>query len=101
MNSKPILDDLDLDNIEAFAKGKERVIGSTLGFAHPADTLKLIAEIRRLKRGEFTEAEFQALCHGFSEDDACRFRQGCEEYQRKLFGDNTIPQESGSPPCSL
>lgn len=43
-------------------------------------------EIDRLKAGRFTEDEFQNLCHTFSADDACRFRQGCEEYQRKLFG---------------
>lgn len=43
-------------------------------------------EISRLKSGDFTEEEFQNLCHKFTEDDACRFRAGCEEYQRKLFG---------------
>ena len=47
----------------------------------------LLTEVDRLKRGEFTEEEFQSLCHNFSEDDACRFRQGCVEYQRKLFGE--------------
>ena len=47
----------------------------------------LAAEVERLKRGDFTEEEFQNLCHNFSEDDVCRFKQGCEEYQRKLFGD--------------
>ena len=46
----------------------------------------LFAEIDRLKRGDFTEEEFQNLCHNFSEDDACRFRQECEAYQTKLFG---------------
>ena len=46
----------------------------------------LIAENDRLKRGDFTEEEFQNLCHNFSEDDACRFRKGCEQYQEKLFG---------------
>jgi hypothetical protein len=43
-------------------------------------------EIDRLKRGDFTEEEFQALCHNFSEDDEARFKAGCEAYQRKLFG---------------
>ncbi len=35
--------DIDLDNIEAAAHGK----GPLGRFAHPADTLKLVAEIRR------------------------------------------------------
>lgn len=45
------------------------------------------AEIERLLAGKFTEEEFQDLCHGFSADDMCRFKQGCQEYWRKLFGD--------------
>lgn len=44
-------------------------------------------EIERLKAGRFTEEEFQNLCHNFTPDDACRFKKGCEEYQKKLFGD--------------
>lgn len=44
-------------------------------------------EIDRLKRGDFTEEEFQNLCHNFSHDDAARFKAGCEKYQRKLFGE--------------
>jgi hypothetical protein len=43
-------------------------------------------EIERLLRGDFTEEEFQNLCHKHTGEDAARFRQGCEEYQRKLFG---------------
>ena len=43
-------------------------------------------EIERLLSGKFTEAEFQGLCHNFSEDDADRFREGCKAYQAKLFG---------------
>ncbi len=44
-----------------------------------------IAEIERLLRGEFTEEEFQNLCHNFSEDDESRFKEGCKAYQDKLF----------------
>ena len=47
---------------------------------------KAANEITRLKEGKFTEEEFQNLCHNFSPDDECRFKKGCEEYQRKLFG---------------
>ena len=50
---------------------------------------ELQAEVSRLKAGTFTEEEFQNLCHTFSEDDACRFRAGCEAYQKKLFGEKT------------
>lgn len=48
---------------------------------------RLVEEVKRLKRGEFTSEEFQNLCHnadvqaGF---DA--FADGCEAYQEKLFG---------------
>jgi hypothetical protein len=34
------------------------------------------AEVERLKKGDFTEEEFQNLCHNFSEDDECRFKKG-------------------------
>jgi hypothetical protein len=47
---------------------------------------RLEGEIDRLKRGDFTEDEFQSLCHNFSADDRERFKKGCEDYQRKLFG---------------
>lgn len=48
---------------------------------------RLVEEVKRLRRGEFTPEEFQNLCHntdiqaGF---DA--FADGCEAYQRKMFG---------------
>lgn len=48
--------------------------------------LFLLTEIDRLKRGEFTEEEFQNLCHNLSTDDQERFKRGCEEYQKRLFG---------------
>lgn len=48
---------------------------------------ELLKEITRLKEGNFTEEEFQNLCHNFSADDKCRFKQGCVDYQRKLFGE--------------
>jgi Tfp pilus assembly protein PilO len=44
------------------------------------------AEVERLKRGDFTEEEFHNLCHNLSEDDEQRFKQGCSDYQKKLFG---------------
>lgn len=57
---------------------KERVAGRLL--------IEAADEIERLLCGDFSESEFQGLCHNFSEDDADRFRVGCEAYQRKLFG---------------
>jgi hypothetical protein len=47
---------------------------------------RLRLEVERLKRGDFTEEEFQNLCHNLSEDDEARFKQGCLDYQKKLFG---------------
>lgn len=46
----------------------------------------LRTEVERLRRGDFTEEEFQNLCHKFGEGDYERFCDGCDEYQRKLFG---------------
>lgn len=51
------------------------------------DIATLRREYARLLRGEFTEEEFQNLCHNMTTDDACRFKAGCEAYQKKLFGD--------------
>lgn len=56
-----------------------------------ADIIKsLETEILRLKSGDFTEEEFQNLCHKFNETDKCRFFDGCAAYQRKLFGESHI-----------
>lgn len=47
----------------------------------------LILEVERLKRGAFTEQEFQELCHnlpGHCTREA--FEKGCRDYQNKLFG---------------
>ena len=43
-------------------------------------------ELTRLLRGDFTDDEVQGLCHNFNDDDVARFKAGCDEYQRKLFG---------------
>jgi len=45
-----------------------------------------IAEIERLREGEFSDEEFQHLCHCIPETDREAFFTGCAEYQRKLFG---------------
>ena len=47
---------------------------------------ELEREVARLKSGDFTEEEFQNLCHNLDESDECRFKAGCEAYQAKLFG---------------
>jgi hypothetical protein len=86
----------DLDNIEAAALGRSRT-GLPFGFEHAADTLRLVAEVRRLRAGRFTEEEFQGLCHGLSPDDRRRFEQGCRDYQAKLFGPITPCQAETFP----
>ena len=75
--------DLLLSFLESYglawvARNRPGLLRETLTFLHK--------EVYRLKSGEFTEEEFQNLCHGFSEADKCKFFQGCHEYQRKLFG---------------
>lgn len=48
---------------------------------------RLLAEIARLKRGDFTPLEIQDFCHKLPETVTPRqFTDGCSEYQRKLFG---------------
>ena len=48
--------------------------------------------VARLKMGEFTEEEFQALCHNLREDCPKRFADGCVAYNRKLFGERSLLQ---------
>lgn len=55
-------------------------------------------EIERLKRGDFTPEEFQNLCHNLHKKTALAkvgnlpqvFCDGCEDYQKKLFGFSPI-----------
>lgn len=78
--TKPMAE-IDLQNILAMAEKR--------GFAHPADTILLVNEIMRLKRGEFTPEEFQEMCHNRHETPGCTsadFAAGCVQYQRQLFG---------------
>lgn len=46
-------------------------------------------EANRLRHGDFTSEEFQALCHHADERSDCTpqsFCDGCHDYQRRLFG---------------
>jgi hypothetical protein len=52
----------------------------------------LAKEITRLKAGDFSEEEFQNLCHKFQDTDKQRFCDGCEAYQIKLFGSSPITE---------
>lgn len=47
---------------------------------------ELEQEVQRLKEGDFTPEELQNLCHRFQREDALSFFQGCQDYQRRLFG---------------
>lgn len=57
---------------------------------------ELTSEIQRLKSGDFTEEEFQHLCHCIPESDRERFFQGCLDYQRQILGsaitDSCVPE---------
>lgn len=85
------LNDTDIDNIEHAAIHGLEGSYKKKPFAHPADTLLLVAEIRRLKRGDFTKAEIHNLCHNLHEKNSnctlAEFQEGCKEFQNKLFGD--------------
>lgn len=58
------------------------------------ENIDLRREIERLKAGDFTEQEFNALCHNLHLKDEPitpqAFCDGCEEYQVKLFGESPI-----------
>lgn len=48
---------------------------------------ELLAEIDRLKAGDFTSEEIQNFCHKISETEpVCKFADGCADYQKMLFG---------------
>lgn len=64
---------------------KKEILANPHHLVKSMDCMFLILEIERLKRGDFTEEEFQTLCHNLPEDDECRFKQGCIDYQKKLF----------------
>lgn len=81
------MSDAELDAMIVTAKTIDDTYGSDVGAADAVR--KLVAEIRRLRRGEFTPEEFQALCHRRDEKPGCSradFVNGCQEYQEKLFG---------------
>lgn len=44
-----------------------------------------LCELKRYRQGRLTEDEFQNLCHNLSDEDEARFKQGCIDYQNKLF----------------
>lgn len=58
------------------------------------ENIDLRREIERLKAGDFTPEEFQALCHNLHLKDEPitpqAFCDGCESYQVKLFGESPI-----------
>ena len=54
------------------------------------------SEIERLKRGEFTDSEFQSLCHNFQDADVERFADGCVDYMNNLFGRCPLVKSNGS-----
>jgi hypothetical protein len=61
-------------------------------FKKPMTKIDLEKEVARLKEGNFTEEEFQNLCHKFQQEDITRFCKGCENYQTKLFGRSPITE---------
>jgi hypothetical protein len=64
------------------------------------DVPALLAEVRRLKRGEFTPDELQTLCHNLSTDDACAFVRGCHAYQTQLFGAEKLREAKEKMPTA-
>jgi hypothetical protein len=69
---------------DLLAKGMESQAELTHDLKQQARTLE--AEVARLKRGDFTDAELQDLCHNMPPDSLGKFKRGCEDYSAKLFG---------------
>lgn len=63
----------------------------TLSFSSREEAEKAYDLLERVIVTPLSEEEFQALCHNANEDDAERFRQGCLEYQCRLFGPKFRP----------
>jgi hypothetical protein len=94
---EPPLSDTDLLVIEADLKhiGEDVLLHSQavvhVEFARrlARHARRLLAELRRLRCGELTPEEFQALCHHLDGRPGCTreaFEAGCAAYQEKLFG---------------
>jgi hypothetical protein len=68
------------DDIGRLIEEKNRIV---------RENFALLAENARLRRGDFTPEEFQAVCHHRDDKPGCTradFEAGCLAYQRQLFG---------------
>lgn len=77
------MSDEDLDYIEHLR------FDGPLSITTALKIVGLVAEVRRLRRGDFTPEEFQNLCHHRDQKPGCTrqdFEEGCRQYQAKLFG---------------
>jgi len=81
IDHKQLADDAKVAEIARLGRCNEE-----LSRAHAEIINHQNAEIARLKAGRFTQEEFRTLCHTMSEDDYGRFADGCDYYQRQLFG---------------
>jgi hypothetical protein len=78
----------EIERLREMLLGRDKSVHDLLEDCH-----QLEQEIARLKRGEFTPEEFQNLCHesvsnpaNYNNIGMDKFCDGCDEYQRKLFG---------------
>lgn len=78
----------ELEAIEAHYESLVRqnadLLTTSAKWAREVGALRL--ENQRLRKGDFTSEELQELCHNLSESDYKAFCDGCDEYQRRLFG---------------
>ena len=74
------------EDVTRLVESKNDLVRENYVLMEEVNRLKLDNE--RLKAGNFTEEEFQNLCHTVSvQEGRCRFEQGCTQYQAKLFGE--------------
>ncbi len=51
-----------------------------------SDIANLLDCVSRVLKGQLNDEEFQNLCHNLSPEDECAFKNGCVEFQKRLFG---------------
>jgi hypothetical protein len=81
---------------EQFCRDVLRDLRSEVRLAEPTTYLEaeavgviefLLAEIERIKRGDFTREEVHGFCHNLTDKvPRAEFEEGCRKYQDRLYG---------------
>ncbi len=78
-----------MTKLEALQAAYDRVVawwvfkGET---PNTGDVSMLLGCVSRVLKGQLNDEELQNLCHNLGPEDECAFKNGCAEFQKKLFG---------------